>query len=120
MLQGASGVLHEADIAVLPRSEAAACRSNDVEPRASSACLTVECKFYGTPLPLTMGRGFIGLCAEFGRKKTFFAMNQPQGNVGMLFKKHVVHWEHSIIPSAATDIGRFIGNLQTPFKNFKT
>ena len=68
MLQGSSGALHEADVAVLPRSEAAACRLNKVEPRASSAVWTIECKFYTTPLPLAMGRSFIGLCAEFGRK----------------------------------------------------
>ena len=50
----------------------------------------------------------------------FFAMNQPQGNVGMLLKKHVHHWEHSIIPASTADVVRLSGNLQTPFKNFKT
>jgi hypothetical protein len=120
MVQGSSGALNEADVAVIPWSEGESCRNNDVEPRASSALLTVECKFYTTPLPLGMGRGFIGLCAEFGRKKSYFAMNQPQGTVGLLLKKHAEHWEHSIVPASATDVGRFIGNLQTPFKNFKT
>jgi hypothetical protein len=38
----------------------------------------------------------------------------------MLLKKHVDHWEHSIVPASVTDVGRFIGNMQTPFKNFKT
>jgi len=119
MLQGVSGVLHEADVAVLPRSEGAACRINNVEPRASSALLTIECKYYATPLPLGMGRSFIGLRADFGRRKVFFAMNQPPGTVGTLLKKHVEHWEHSIVPASVMDVGRFIGNLQTPFKDFK-
>jgi hypothetical protein len=120
MMQGSSGVLHEADVVVIPRSEGAACRSSNVEPRASAALLTAECKFYTTPLPLGMGRSFIGLSSEFGKKKAFFAMNQPPGTVGVLLKKHVEHWEPSIVPVSVSDVGRFIGNLQTPFKNFKT
>jgi hypothetical protein len=60
-----------------------------------------------------MGRSFIGLSYEFGKKKSFFVMNQPPGTVGTLLKRHVDHWEHSIVPPFVTDVGRFIGNLQT-------
>ena len=71
MLQGSSGTPHEADIAVIPRSEGLTCRLNRAEPRASTALLTIECKFYTTPLPLGMGRGFVGLAQSSARRRPF-------------------------------------------------
>ncbi len=117
-LQGRSGVLHEADVVVLPRSEALTCRQNRAEPRAASAILTIECKFYDTPPGIRLGRSFIGLSAEFGRNKAFFVLNQIPGNLGKLFTTHDRHWEQSIYPSSTSDVGRLIGNLQTPFKAY--
>jgi hypothetical protein len=67
-----SSVLHEADIAVLTRSEAKICRYNRVAPRTSSLVLTEECKFYTTSLGLGLARGFVGLCTEFGSEHCFF------------------------------------------------
>jgi hypothetical protein len=118
-LEGKSGVMHEADVAVLPQAEALSCRTAQIYPKAGRALCTVECKFYETPLSINLGRSFIGLSAEFGKGKAFFVMNQPEGSIGRLLDEHKRKWEHSIVPPSASDINRFVGSVQTVFKSYK-
>jgi hypothetical protein len=118
-LEGSSGVCHEADVVVLPRSEGITCRAAKAHPNASRAILTGECKFYTDPLGLALGRGFLGLSAEFGKKKAFFIMNQIPGVIGRLLNPHSCLWEHTIVPASTNDVNRFIGRAQEIFKSYK-
>jgi len=118
-MEGRSGVIHEADISVIPRVERLRCRQGKLFPKASRAVMTVECKFYDTPLGINLGRNFIGLQTDFGRDTAFFAMNQSEGSVGRLLDKHVKHWDHSVVPPYVNDVNRFIGQVQTVFKSYK-
>jgi len=72
-VEGASGVLHECDVAVLLRAEAITCRQLRVQPRQSRVILAVECKFYTVPIPLGLGRSFVGLAKDLpGRGDRYF------------------------------------------------
>jgi hypothetical protein len=118
-MQGKSGRMHEADVAVLPRTEAAACRAEQAFPKAAKALCAIECKCHDTPLGINLGRSFIGLSAEFGKERAFFVMNQPEGQIGRLLDEHKHKWEHSIVPASTSSISRFVGSIQTVFKSYK-
>ncbi|MEV0056155.1 hypothetical protein AB0H34_37425 [Saccharopolyspora shandongensis] len=61
---GMSKVAHEADVLVLPMSDAQRCRQLRIDPPSRDAELVVEGKYYTTPLALGMGRQFLGLTAD--------------------------------------------------------
>ena len=85
---GTSKVLHELDVSVLERREAQVCRQNHTNPRQSKIKFLAECKYYGTPLPLSLGREYLGLNSEFrGRVKTL-ASNQVSVAIQQLINSH--------------------------------
>ncbi len=106
---GKSSVLHEADIAVMWRSESITCRQNHAEPRNASLLLSVECKFYTTSLGLGLARGFVGFCTDFTSERCFFVANTNSDPVERLLAHHKRKWEHRVLKSA----------FQEAFKTFK-
>jgi hypothetical protein len=116
---GKSSVLHEADIAVLSRTEATTCRRNRVAPRNSSLILTVECKFYTTSLGLGLARGFVGFCTDFTADRCFFVTNTSSESVERLLAHQKRKWEHRVVPSGKNFVSRLRSAFQEVFKNFK-
>jgi hypothetical protein len=116
---GKSGVLHEADIAVLSRTEAMTCRQSRVAPRSQSLVSTVECKFYTTSLGLGLARGFVGLCTDFTADRCFFVNNTDSVSVERLLAHQKKKWEHRVVPSETVPVGRLKSAFQEVFKNFK-
>ena len=118
-LEGKSGRMHEADVVVLPRTEAITCRGAQAYPKAARSLCTIECKCYDEPLGINLGRSFIGLSAEFGKERAFFVTNQSEGTIARLLDEHKRKWEHSIVPPSVFNISRLVGSIQTVFKSYK-
>jgi hypothetical protein len=59
-----SKVVHEADVLVLPQTDADRCRNFDLDPRGYSALLLIEAKYYTIPVGLGTGREFLGLSSD--------------------------------------------------------
>lgn len=116
---GKSGVIHEADVAVVFRDEAMTSRINQVPPRSSKVVLAIECKFYSTNLPLSLARGFVGLCSELTSRDCFFVMNTGSASVEKLLTHHDKKWENLIAPASDT-VNLLCTSFQKAFKNFKT
>jgi len=117
-MAGRSEVLHECDVAVLPRAEAETCRQNNVHPRSSKLILAVECKFYTVSLPLHLARSFIGLGVDIGVEGCHFVVNTNSDVIEKLLTHHKRRWEHKLVPGAALEVGRLRNSFQTTFKNF--
>jgi hypothetical protein len=116
---GKSGVIHEADVAVVLRDEANTSRNNQVPPRSSKVILAIECKFYSTNLPLSLARGFVGLCSELTSRDCFFVMNTGSASVEKLLTHHDKNWENLIAPASDT-VNLLRATFQKAFKRFKT
>lgn len=117
-VSGKSGVQHECDVAVLDSAEAEACRRNQAAPRASQLVLSVECKFYSTPLPLGVARGFIGLTVDLGGKDNFLVTNTKCTAVEKLLIKHRRSWEHQIFPGSTAVIERLHNQFRVVFRDY--
>lgn len=116
---GKSNVLHECDVAVLEQSEAETCRRNLVPPRSSKVLIAVECKFYSTPLQLSLARAFIGLTSDLSAKNSLFATNTASDSLEKLLSGRKHEWEHNLAPRSPVQVGRLRGKFQTAFQHFK-
>lgn len=117
---GKSGVLHEADIAVLDRAEAEKCRRNNVSPRSSKILISVECKFYSSSLQLHLARSFLGLVSDFSVKEPFFVSNTESNSVEKLLSHRTRHWEKNICPTCINnEVDRLAYEFRIAFKNYK-
>ncbi len=115
---GRSDVLHECDVCVLYRSEAATCRRNRVHPRSAKVLLAVECKFYGASLPLGLARSFMGLGSDLGANHCYIVVNTTSPTVEKLLTHHDRPWEHEIQPNSTLAITRLKNAFQKVFRNF--
>jgi len=119
-IAGKSGVLHEADVAVLEAAEAENCRLNSVSPRSSKVLIAVECKFYSSGLQLHLARGFVGLVSDLSAKEPFFVTNTNSYSVEKLLSHRVKHWERDICPTCRNnEVQRLTYEFRTSFKNYK-
>jgi hypothetical protein len=118
---GPSTVLHESDICVLYKTEADLCRqSRDrVAPRSSKIVISVEAKYYTSPLGLHLGRAFLGLIADFSADNSIFVTNSSSESIEKLLSHKSKMWEHNITPNQINDVNRLIHSFQTAFKDFK-
>jgi hypothetical protein len=80
-IAGRSTVPHEADLCVLEKREAQRCRLQGVHPRSSKVRLSVEAKFYGSPLGIRLVREFAGLCSDLSAGNSSFVSNTTAENV---------------------------------------
>jgi hypothetical protein len=119
-VSGTSKILHECDVLVLHREEADACRAGLVSPRARKVILAVECKYYSSPIPLHLGRAFMGLVQDFSSStKYFFVANLDYPRTSQLLAHHKRPWDKNIVPSSPGDVDRLRNAFQDVFKNFK-
>jgi hypothetical protein len=116
---GKSNVLHECDVAVIEQTEAETCRRNLVPPRSSKVLIAVECKFYSTPLQLSLARAFIGLTSDLSAKNSLFATNTVSDSLEKLLSGRKHEWEHNLAPRSLVQVDRLRGKFQTAFQHFK-
>lgn len=115
----ASKVLHECDVSVIDRNEAITCRANGTAPRSGKVLLAVECKFYGSGLPLDIGRSFMGLTKELSAKNRFLVYNTEAPSVEKMLGHYDYKWEHNLVPSFQTNVDRLRNAFQITFRNYK-
>jgi hypothetical protein len=117
---GKSGVLHECDVAVLYRDEALSCRQGSVVPRHNKVVLTVECKFYATPIPLHQARSFMGLITDIPNgNDRFFVVNTNSTSAEKMLAYHRKNWEHNLSPNAPEYVNKIRTAFQKKFANYK-
>src|SRR6185312_14834067 len=85
---GRSKVLHELDVSLIERSEAEKCRANGSNPLHTKVKFLAECKFYGSGLPLSLGREYLGLCDEFSLRIRVIVSNVGSEDVRLMIKGH--------------------------------
>ena len=122
-VEGASGVLHECDVAVIHQSEAELCRKNaKIHPRYSKVELAIECKFYTTKIKLGLVRSFVGLISDLSKEQRYFVVNtslDSAASITAYLSKLTKGWEHNIVPGSTMALLRLTGSFQNAFKNFK-
>ncbi|MEC6897223.1 hypothetical protein [Photobacterium piscicola] len=115
---GMSGVTHEADVAIIERSEGETCRIQNVHPRHTKLIFAVECKYYFTNLGINLARSFLGLDKEFNSKKVFFVSNTTSRSVEKVLSRHGRNWDRNIIPRFNNDANRLTSQFQVVFRDF--
>jgi hypothetical protein len=83
-VSGRSTVAHECDVVIIDRTEAERCRRDFVNPRSSKCPLSVEAKFYSTPLGIGLGREFSGLSGDLSASLSMFVTNTDGASVARL------------------------------------
>jgi len=78
----------------------------------------VECKFYGTPLKLGLGRSFMGLGSDLGANASYIVVNTASATMEKLLTYHKRQWEHDVKPSSTIAVMRLRNTFQKVFKNF--
>ena len=117
-VEGASGVLHECDVAVVLQTEAITCRQGNVQPRQAQVILAAECKFYTVPLPLGLARGFVGLTTDLPGRDRYFVFNSTSSNIERFLSVRTRHWERSVRPDAPLEVARLRSAFQMTFRDF--
>lgn len=85
---GRSKVLHEHDVSIIKREDAQRCRANRVSPSQNHCKLLIECKFYGSELPLHLGREYLGLMSEFSLRVKTMVSNTASAEIQKLVTSH--------------------------------
>jgi hypothetical protein len=117
---GRSEVRHECDVAVVYKTEADICRSNQVLPRSSKVLLAVECKYYVNSNPgLGLARGFLGLREEIQRENRFFIATSHSKSVEKLLAKHTRDYELKFTPVIPHNVDVMRGVFESVFAKFK-
>jgi hypothetical protein len=100
MVRGTSGVEHECDVLVLTAEEASICRQTHISPRVKDCVLAIECKYYTSPLPLSLGREFSGLKADLGTKPTpLFVASRSSATLKQYLNAKKLKQEFNILPN---------------------
>jgi len=82
---GKSQLQHECDCVVLLKAEADAARGGRGRtPLWGHVVLHVESKYYSKPIPLSLGRGFLGLGLDLGWKASTLVINRESSNAMQL------------------------------------
>ena len=118
---GGSNVLHECDLSVIDTNEAETCRTNSqtLAPRSSRVRIAVEAKFYTTPLPLHLGRAFLGLVRDLSADNSFLVFNREAESIERLLAHKRQGWEHNVLPTNNIPVDRLTSAFQIAFKNYK-
>jgi hypothetical protein len=97
---GKSRVPHEADVLVLPQSDADRCRNFGLDPQGSDAELLIEAKYYTEAVGLDEGREFLGLISDVGAKNKMFVATLVGNSVVNLFagQRPVVQHDIGVLP----------------------
>lgn len=95
---GQSKVAHEADVVLLPQTEANRCRSLGVDPRGRDAELLIEAKYYTKPVGLGTGREFLGLRSDVYAANKVFVATLVSDSVASLFSGKSVLYDIGVLP----------------------
>jgi hypothetical protein len=103
---GKSKVAHEADVLVLPKSDADRCRNFNLDPPGSAAELLIEAKYYTEAVGLGEGREFLGLISDVGAKNKMFVATLAGRSVVNLFagQQPAVHHDIGVLPSRQGEV----------------
>lgn len=113
---GKSSVLHEMDVAIIEKNEADICRDKSKHPRQTKLKFLAECKFYGSDLPLNIGREYLGLCSEFRIRVKSIVSNADSNSIRNLLKTHRQTANFNFTPLQPNEINSFIGWLTNELK----
>ena len=105
---GRSKVLHELDVCLVERNEAERCRFSRTNPRQSKTRFLAECKYYGSTLPLSLGREFLGLKSDFSLRIKTIVSNVGSDEVHTLVTKHKATENFDISPIKPRNVERFV------------
>lgn len=95
---GKSKVAHEADVLVLPHSDAERCRQLLIDPPSHVGRLVVEGKYYTTPVSLGVGRQFLGLTVDLSAKHMMLAATVTSLSVVHLLEGRDKSYEVGVLP----------------------
>lgn len=118
---GKSKVPHEADVLVLPQTEANRCRDFefDLDPRGSSAILLIEAKYYTKPVGLGTGREFLGLSSDVSAKNKMFVATLARGSVVSLFSGRSVAHDMGVLPRRPGEVS-LLGLIQRVLRDYRS
>ncbi|MFY7926615.1 MAG: hypothetical protein ACOVN5_12460 [Aquidulcibacter sp.] len=118
-VSGQSKVLHECDVLVLSRNEAATCRINSVHPRSHKVLIAAECKHYTTTLGINLARSFLGWRLDIKRDNRFFVSNTTSKSVEAIIANHNGQQGVNINLLANDQSDHLIHQFRRVFWNFK-
>jgi hypothetical protein len=96
---GSSRVAHECDIAIITKDEADLSRTFSRHPRRDGLLAAIEAKNYAASPPLAIGRGFLGLALELGRRKCRLVFPATGRNsITRLFRRKASKCFDQVIP----------------------
>ena len=116
---GKSKVPHEADVLVLPQTDADRCRDFDLDPRGSSAILLIEAKYYTNPVGLGTGREFLGLYYDVSAKNKVFVATIAGGSVVSLFSGRSVPHDVGVLPRRPGEVS-LLGLIQRVLRDYRS
>jgi len=116
-VSGRSNVAHECDVVILESQEADTARRGG-HPRCSKVVASAECKYYTTPLGLSLGRSFLGLSAELNYGFCSLISNTSAPSVAKVLTAHGKHWQLELEPNSRIE-NRFRSRLEDCFKEYK-
>jgi hypothetical protein len=132
LVEGESGVLHECDVAVITREEAARCRRESqlawsgspaiwISPNTAKIVLSVECKFYQRAnLGIDLARSFLGLTFDMSAKCIkYFVTSTSSNSVDVLLNSKGKSWYSNILPGTV-GAEMLQSAFQKTFENFIT
>lgn len=101
-VRGASGVLHEADLLLLPRAVAESCREDDQAPEVRQCTGLFEAKFIeARSVPLGYGRGLLGLdCDMLQLPRVALVTTRPSDSVDALLRSWSIAHVGEVLPRA--------------------
>lgn len=117
-IRGKSGVLHEADVAVVERDEAIYCRKVNVDPRSRRVIVAIEAKYYVTHLSLSLARSYLGLVSDLSCKEPIFVTNTSSASVSRLLAARGKNWEDDVLPDSSGSV-RAVAFFVSVFHRFK-
>lgn len=116
---GTSKVVHEADVLVLPQTDADRCRNFDLDPRGYSALLLIEAKYYTKPVGLGTGREFLGLSSDVTAKNRLFAATLASESAVSLFSGKSVSHDIGVLPRRPGE-GNILGLIQRVLRDYRS
>lgn len=114
---GASGVLHECDVLVLPAEEAALSRAQGIAPRGSQCVLIVECKYYVSNLGIGLARNFEGLRADIRTQNELFVSNTRSSSIVRYLDARKRGFEPDVVPNSP-QAGYLQAEIRKTFKSY--
>lgn len=116
---GQSKVVHEADVLVLPESDADRCRNLDLDPPGRDVELLIEAKYYTNAVGLGTGREFLGLRADISAKHKVFVATLTSGSVVSLLSGKSVPHDVGVLPALRGEVS-LLSLIQRVLRDYRS